>query len=177
MNSISRNKYIDKSATLLKAYFTLASCCGRAQTTRARVCVCTCVCTSIQRRRGIYTVAYARQRAREKRVRICNEGNECRRNREEEIYVYTGCLWSKWLTLECIVFSFRMIKMFIFLGVEEWIDKILCIIYDQSEIFSYTQEKVMKICNNSYRNFQTERVKDNGLYIDFYKVSYLYLYL
>lgn len=35
----------------------------------------------------------------------------------------------------------------------------------------------MKICNNSYRNFQTERVKDNGLYIDFYIVSYLYLYL
>lgn len=42
MNSISRNKYIDKSATLLKAYFTLASCCGRAQTTRARVCVRAC---------------------------------------------------------------------------------------------------------------------------------------
>lgn len=36
MNSISRNKYIDKSATPLKAYFTLASAHERAQTTYAR---------------------------------------------------------------------------------------------------------------------------------------------
>lgn len=35
MNSISRNKYIDKSATPLKAYFTLASVRERAQTTYA----------------------------------------------------------------------------------------------------------------------------------------------
>lgn len=35
MNSISRNKYIDKSATPLKAYFTLASARERAQTTYA----------------------------------------------------------------------------------------------------------------------------------------------
>lgn len=35
MNSISRNKYIDKSATPLKAYFTLASAHERAQTTYA----------------------------------------------------------------------------------------------------------------------------------------------
>lgn len=37
MNSISRNKYIDKSATPLKAYFTLASVRERAQTTYARL--------------------------------------------------------------------------------------------------------------------------------------------
>lgn len=35
MNSISRNKYIDKSATPLKAYFTLASAREREQTTYA----------------------------------------------------------------------------------------------------------------------------------------------
>lgn len=41
MNSISRNKYIDKSATPLKAYFTLASTRERAQTTYAPARVCT----------------------------------------------------------------------------------------------------------------------------------------
>lgn len=39
MNSISRNKYIDKSATPLKAYFTLASAREREQTTYAPACV------------------------------------------------------------------------------------------------------------------------------------------
>lgn len=150
MNSISRNKYIDKSATLLKAYFTLASCCGRAQTTHACVyaCVCTCmrvyVCVYVHSttKKHVYSRVCATKSARgptrEKRVRICNEGNEWRRNREEKIYVYTGCLWSEWLTLECIMFSFQMIKMFIFFGMEEWIHKIPYTIYNQLEKFSYT---------------------------------------
>lgn len=146
MNSISRNKYIDKSATLLKAYFTLASCCGRAQTTHACVYICVCVRVRVYvhstTKRHIYSRVWTTKRergpTREKRVRICNEGNEWRRNREERIYVYTGCLWSEWLTLECIMFSFQMIKMFIFFGMEEWIDKIPCTIYDQLEKFSYT---------------------------------------
>lgn len=45
MNSISRNKYIDKSATPLKAYFTLASARERAQTTYARRRLCACART------------------------------------------------------------------------------------------------------------------------------------
>lgn len=143
MNSISRNKYIDKSATLLKAYFTLASCCGRAQT-RMHVCMCVYVRVYVHSttKKHVYSRVCATKSARgptrEKRVRICNEGNEWRRNREEKIYVYTGCLWSEWLTLECIMFSFQMIKMFIFFGVEEWIHKISYTIYNQLEKFSYT---------------------------------------
>lgn len=56
MNSISRNKYIDKSATPLKAYFTLASVRERAQTTYAPALVRTDTHT--------YTRACARARER-----------------------------------------------------------------------------------------------------------------
>lgn len=143
MNSISRNKYIDKSATLLKAYFTLASCCGRAQTTHA--CVYACVCTCIRPFNDEEACIQSRMRDKERERTDTREactnmqrGNEWRRNREEKIYVYTGCLWSEWLTLECIMFSFQMIKMFIFFGVEEWIHKISYTIYNQLEKFSYT---------------------------------------
>lgn len=89
MNSISRNKYIDKSATPLKAYFTLASCCGRAQTTRARVCARPFSGGEARTQRR------ARDRARERleheRAVYGHTARETGCGRTETKSVYTGC--------------------------------------------------------------------------------------
>lgn len=70
MNSISRNKYIDKSATPLKAYFTLASVRERAQTTYAPALV----------RTDTHTYTRARARAR---ARGCTDRHLAAREKEE----------------------------------------------------------------------------------------------
>lgn len=80
MNSISRNKYIDKSATPLKAYFTLASAREREQTTYAPARVRTRILHIYK-----YTCIEAADRhlaAREK------EDEERAEGREESGYTY-----------------------------------------------------------------------------------------
>lgn len=81
MNSISRNKYIDKSATPLKAYFTLASARERAQTTYAPARVRTHAHSHTRARTHTHTQTY-RQTSRCERKRGGEEGSEGRERSE-----------------------------------------------------------------------------------------------
>lgn len=91
MNSISRNKYIDKSATPLKAYFTLASVRERAQTTYARLRTYVPMYIHTRTRTNDGADVAVRGKKRRRRSESGKEGEERERERRER----AGCTYRR----------------------------------------------------------------------------------